>query len=66
MVLINITPEFGDISTYILINLGGWRYIDLSYNFIFFAGFYVVIMLLLFNVVKGIKFRNFAFAVAIN
>lgn len=66
MVLIDWIPEFSDIAPYILINLGQWTYMDLSYNYVIFGMVYVVIMLIVLNIIKGVKFTTLVFFVILN
>jgi hypothetical protein len=65
MLLINLIPEFTDIGPFILINLAHWTYMDLSSNYVIFGTFYVIIMLVLLNVVKGVRYRTLVFSVVL-
>lgn len=57
LMLINLTPEFYDVSIYILTNVSGWTYLTLSVNYIFMSLVYVIVMILILNVFKGFRFN---------
>ena len=51
-------PYLGDGINYLLVNVGGWTYIDLSWNYLPFGITYSILMLILINKVKGLKFEQ--------
>lgn len=65
MVLLNSVPNFSDIGNFILMNLNGWTYLNLSTNFVCFTAIYVVIMFILLNKVKGIRFITYIYMVGV-
>ena len=54
-------PYLGDGINYLLVNVAGWTYIDLSWNYLPFGICYSLIMLFLINKVKGLKFEQLMF-----
>lgn len=60
-IAINIIPEFSDLASFVLINLGQWTYMDLSYNYAFMSVLYILAMFLVINIISGIQFRYLIF-----
>lgn len=61
VVLMYACPNLSDGINYLLVNVGGWTYIDLSWNYLPFGICYSLIMLFLINKVKGLQFSELFF-----
>jgi hypothetical protein len=58
VIMMYACPYLGDGINYMLVNLGNWTYIDLSWNYLPFGICYSLIMIFLINKVKGLTFEK--------